>query len=72
MALKLTLEDLTDLVKTAQSAEPYKDSDPEMNTLDGHDYDSARLMATRAARILNHYFTEHPEANVFGYEVKQN
>ncbi len=71
MALKLTLEELTDLVKDSQLAEPYKDTDPEMNRLDG-ECDYARTMATRATRILNHYFTEHPEANTFGYEIKKN
>ena len=35
MALKLTLEELTDLVKDSHLAEPYKDTDPEMNRLDG-------------------------------------
>ncbi len=70
MALELTMDQLTELVETARSAEPYNDTDPEMNTLDGRDYDGARLMATRAAHILNHYFSERPETNVFGYEVK--
>ena len=71
MALKLTSEQLLDLIKSAQSAEPYKDDDPELHTFDG-EYDDKRMTATRATGILNYYFTEHPEANTFGYEVKKN
>ncbi|MDE6580480.1 MAG: hypothetical protein K2K41_08110 [Ruminiclostridium sp.] len=71
MALKLTSKDLTELIQAAQLAEPYSDDDPEMRMLDG-ECDYERMTATKAARILNHYFTEHPEANTFGYEVKKN
>lgn len=71
MALKLTSKDLIELVQAAQSAEPYSDDDPEMHMLDG-ECNYERMAATKATRILNYYFTEHPEANVFGYEVNKN
>lgn len=70
MALKLTLEQLTDLIKSARLAEPYKDDDPELHTLDG-ECDYCRMAATKATRILNYYFTEHPEANVFDYKISE-
>ena len=60
MALNLSKKDQERLEADLRAAEPYKDNDPALLTLDG-DVDSARWRATMAKKLLQQagVFDEH-------------
>lgn len=54
------------LIAFSKIAEPYSPDDNEYDQLDG-EYDSARMIATSAKRLLDKYFKENPSENIEDY-----
>ena len=72
MALKLTSQHVEKFINTLRNHKPYSREELDQIPLDATPencplYSIDRGMATRAKRILDSYFKEHPEEDVYGY-----
>ncbi|MDE6784337.1 MAG: hypothetical protein K2J26_03025 [Ruminococcus sp.] len=68
MALKLTFQQINEFIDILKRHQPYNRNDKEYCVLDDERLISnGRETATLAKRILDSYFKQHPEEDVYGY-----
>lgn len=69
MALTLTSKQIINLIDDLKKAEPYTFSEMKAIPLDAtsEEYDELRCQSTRIKRILDGYFKQHPEEDIYGY-----
>lgn len=69
MALTLTSKQILDLINDLKKAEPYTFSEMRSIPLDAAsgEYNELRCQSARIKRILDGYFKQHPEEDVYGY-----
>ncbi len=69
MALKLTPQDIEKFVDRIKKFEPYSREELNQIPLDAplNEFNEGRIASARAKRILDGYFKEHPEEDVYGY-----
>jgi len=69
VALKLTSQHIKDFIDIMKKFKPYSREELNQIPLDAplNQFNEGRIDSARAKRILDNYFKQHPEEDVYGY-----